>query len=227
MKSASSKRKPRRSPRACTYFSACVAVLFVPQQPAGAKDPEVQVKIGEPIVTPDKEERAQVEVRWPLQVPCSCELLKVRQEIKGYVELIDQSNAKNKKTARDIVRGKIDKITPGKNKEVDDFRKDAANNPDTSEKDFIPDIGKHGTSSYPKDLLKCEDLEGGSAKVELRDEPGTTARAGKDKPWKSISIRLVLRDTILCNDKVLFSFIWHLNYDLPPAGKKPDVKMGE
>jgi hypothetical protein len=208
---------------------ACGTSLLLGQNAAQGKEPEVQIKISEPSATPDAEERAQVKVVWPLQVLCPCEALKVKQEIKGYIELTNQTGAKSKKTARDIVSGRIGGVAAGASKEVDDFRSGPGDptKPDTSETEFIPDIGGHGTSTYPKDLMKCKDNAGKPSDVELTDEPGTTARAGPGKPWKNIQMRLVFRTTVLSKDKILFSFIWHVNYDLPPGAGKPDVNLGE
>jgi hypothetical protein len=211
---------------ACLILSACQ------DGRRGEKEGEVAeplVRIGEPKVTPDPEDRAQVTVNWPLQAPCPCEKVKATQEIKGYIEFEDQSGAKNKTTARAIVSKNISTIPAGASKEVDDFKSGPGDptKPDKSESEFIPDIGKHGTSTYPPNLFKCENIAGGKSKLELTDQPGTTARAGPGKPWKTIKIRLVFRTTVHCDGKAIFSFIWHIKHDLPSGGTNPEVKLGE
>ena len=198
------------------------------QDGAPPKNPSGTITIpGNAKVTPgtDARERplASIHEVWTVETPCECDKLTAKQEINGYIDRIRDGKS-NKLTARDNVAKAVSGINRDSNPEVDNFLKDNPPDKDKSEAQFIPDIGKHGSSMYPKNLLKCAKLPGGKSSLDLTDEPGVDATA-PTSVIDAIKVRLTFRTTILCDGKEIGSFVWHFTYDLP--GGKPEVALGE
>jgi hypothetical protein len=187
-----------------------------------------------PTVTPLQDDRgplASMKIVWSVQAPCACDKIKVRQEIKGYIERIDQDGKSGKLTARDLVEKATAGLDADKFPEVKAFRasKPVAPAKDNSETEYVPDIGGHGTSTYPPNLIMCTKVDDKKSKIELRDDPGVNSHAGASNPFKKIILHLTFRTTVTCDDKQIGQFIWHANYEIPPPSgtPAPDVGLGE
>ena len=190
---------------------ALVSCQEADQAGNAAKDMEVT---GRAEVTPDAEHRLQASIKWPLKVRCTCEDLVVRQEIRGYMKFYStvEDPEPAEITARDIVNRQIGFATEP-TEEIERFRK-TLEEEDASRTEFIPDIGRWGTSQYPPELmLDCKPgEEAGLVTLKLHDQPGSTARVGNF--YEKLELRLNFRVTVYCRDKRLGQYSWHFSYDL-------------
>ena len=168
---------------------------------------------------------ASVNVTWAVEAPCPCDKVEIKQEIKGYVEVVDPDGSKTTLTTKDIVEMAISGVPDAKGSEAYDVRHGKEN----SKTEFIHDVGRNGSSTYPKNQIQCKKVDDKKSQAEFVDEPVTNAVVGADAPlYKEFNIRLTFRTIILCDKKEIGSFVWHIKYDLPESADRPkEVALGE
>jgi hypothetical protein len=164
---------------------------------------------------------ASVRAKWAVLVDCPCDQCRVRQDIKGFVEF-DTPDSKGSYTAKQIVEKTSQKSDTG------EAKKAKKEDSEKSKTEFIPDVGAHGSSWYPKEQLTCEKKDKKS-RLEFFDDPGTDAWVGEGAPlYRKYRFRLTFRTTFYCGEKEIGSILWHIKYHIPAStdGAK-EVALGE